>query len=119
MPMPAPMTVRPNPMPAPMYASAISMSSLLRRISVMSVSGHADEHGREQREDVCLDQDHDELERSEADADRQRHRHPDADAGDGVSKHLREDEDQRQQREDRDMPAHHVARESHGQCERP
>src|SRR3954452_1298863 len=103
MPMPAPMTVRPNPMPAPMYASAISMSSLLRRFSVMSVNGHANEHGREQREYVRLDQDDDQLEGGEPDADRQRHRHADADAGHRMSKHLREDEDQRQQREDRDV----------------
>src|SRR5437870_8015570 len=108
MPMPAPMTVRPNPMPAPMYAMAMSISSLLRRSSLMSVNGHADEHGRQQCKHVGLNQDHDQLERRQGDANRQRHHHADADARQRVLEQLREDENQRQQREDGDVSVDHV-----------
>src|SRR5256885_11537818 len=109
MPMPAPMTVRPNPMPAPMYASAMSIRpSSASESSVMSVDGHADEHGRQEREYIGLHQNDDQLERRQSHADRQRQHHADTDARNRPAEQLRKDEDERQQRQNRDVPAGHV-----------
>src|SRR5687768_18302112 len=96
MPMPAPMTARPAPRAAPRYASAtilpvIFYSFFARRTvsgggqsrggpptgpagcSVMSVYGHADEHGRKQCEDKRLNRDDDDrLQQRDTDRKRQR-----------------------------------------------
>src|ERR1041384_4515998 len=81
MPRPAPMTARPRPMPAPMYASANPSMPFLRETgsstcpeqsSVMSVNGHADEHGREQRKHVRLHENNDDFQSGQGDRERQR-----------------------------------------------
>src|SRR5437667_7568131 len=86
-------------------------------LSVMNVNGHADEHGRQQREYVRLDQDHDDFEARDQGGEGNREDEADADARDGAPGHLREDEDEREQREDRDVSSGHVGGESHGERE--
>src|SRR6267143_875851 len=74
-PMPAPMSARPIPMPAPSSAlllSAVfttsaagpwsSMRSMCIVFPLMFVLHESDEHGREKRKDICLQESHEQLE---------------------------------------------------------
>src|SRR5262245_33122542 len=66
-PMPAapPMIVRPAPMPAAKYARALGSMGFFPPVTLSLVRGmrvHPDEDGGEQREDVGLDQRHQQLE---------------------------------------------------------
>src|SRR5688572_24496542 len=81
----------------------------------MSVNGHADEHGRQEREHVRLNQDDDDLERRDERRQRQRE-HADAHAG-GRPELLIEDEHERQDRQDGDVAAGHVGGKTHRERE--
>src|SRR3954468_16601452 len=62
MPSAAPITIMPSPIATPnKWIFAIPNSSVVC-VSVMNVDGHADEHGRQEREDVCLNQNDDDFE---------------------------------------------------------
>src|SRR5215510_4654899 len=83
MPAPPPMIARPAPMPAPRYASPLGSIVLFllslcgRHVeSVRRVRVHSDEDGGEQREDVGLDEGHQQLEQHDEDGEHDRDRRP-------------------------------------------
>src|SRR5262245_12877653 len=112
MPNPAPMTTSPRPTPAPANArlsSPMCATPSRNERLVMCVNGHANEHGREQREDVGLNEDDDELQGEDADVERYGESETDADAG-GRAETFGRHEHDRQDRQQRDVPASHVGR---------
>src|ERR1051325_2582013 len=127
MPMPTPTTARPSPMPAPSRALVLSAvaasgaawsSSSMFTMTILVESGpsalvlvlqHADEDGRQEREDVCLQERHQQLE-----AHHEQHERHGA-RGDGPAA---EQEDETEQREDHEVPRRHIGEQPETKGER-
>src|SRR5262245_4748570 len=68
--------------------SFLSRLVVCKPISMVDVNGHADEHGRQQRKYISLDQHDDDLERRDAHRKRNRDHEADADARHRIPEHL-------------------------------
>src|SRR5690348_9982795 len=128
MPIPTPITARPSPRPAPSSAFAflaaaassapvgcpcmsVTRSTMVSSTCVrsMRVLHHADEHRREQRKDIGLQERHQQLE--------QHHEHDERDRA-SRDRPVREDEDQAEQRENHEMTGRHVGEQPERERER-